>query len=642
MRTVASLIVEAKAKGIEATKRSLRSLGSESKKTERATDGLAKSVKNLVGAYVGIGTAVAGFRQFINVNRQFQVLQSTLKVATGSAEAASAKFKELNEFAANTPFQLTEVTEAFIKLKNFGLDPSEAALTSYGNTVSALGKPLEQLVEAVADAVTGEFERLKEFGIKSKKEGDNVSFTFKGVTTTIKNSSQEIQKYLQDIGNTDFAGAVTERMKTLDGAISNLQQNWTNLWANEEAVSGITSSVNELANTMGKPDVQAGFANLTTAIATLANWTVGGGSAAINNLTLLGKNIGSMLGNVDQNDLVLLQDRIATLQNSIGRRESLGLGDWTPGTQKRKEELAELKKQEEFLLRAIRNRMFVEQQTQKRAVDSALEEGMSADLFGSNFKGGKKPLGIVGAGGSSSEKEDLEKTTDLIFEYTTGLEKARMEYERNMQEIKDSEGTLEQKRKAMELLTDAYNEEKQSIYERSDAYKEWADQVQEQADKEAEALQKALDEWNQYKDGVKGVFEEIFTSARSMSDIGDILGKKLLGNIAEKASGEASDIFSGLVGKTGGASGWLGKLGSLFFDEGGYIPSGGVGIVGERGPEIVRGPANVTSRKDTAKQLGNTFNISLPGVTNKKDAFEARGQIERAMVMAMSKAGRYA
>ncbi|MBV1952705.1 MAG: hypothetical protein KUG64_10995, partial [Cycloclasticus sp.] len=35
------------------------------------------------------------------------------------------------------------------------------------------------------------------------------------------------------------------------------------------------------------------------------------------------------------------------------------------------------------------------------------------------------------------------------------------------------------------------------------------------------------------------------------------------------------------------------------FDEGGKIPSGSFGIVGEFGPEFVRGPANVTSRKDT-------------------------------------------
>lgn len=48
------------------------------------------------------------------------------------------------------------------------------------------------------------------------------------------------------------------------------------------------------------------------------------------------------------------------------------------------------------------------------------------------------------------------------------------------------------------------------------------------------------------------------------------------------------------------------------FDDGGNIPSGQWGIVGEIGPEIVHGPASVTSRVDTAKALaggggGNTY-----------------------------------
>jgi hypothetical protein len=40
------------------------------------------------------------------------------------------------------------------------------------------------------------------------------------------------------------------------------------------------------------------------------------------------------------------------------------------------------------------------------------------------------------------------------------------------------------------------------------------------------------------------------------------------------------------------------------FDQGGNIPAGQWGIAGERGPEIVQGPAHVTSRADTAKMLG--------------------------------------
>ncbi|EXU76023.1 phage tail tape measure protein, partial [Erwinia mallotivora] len=37
------------------------------------------------------------------------------------------------------------------------------------------------------------------------------------------------------------------------------------------------------------------------------------------------------------------------------------------------------------------------------------------------------------------------------------------------------------------------------------------------------------------------------------------------------------------------------------YDTGGYIPSGQTGIVGENGPELINGPANVTSRRRTAR-----------------------------------------
>ena len=39
------------------------------------------------------------------------------------------------------------------------------------------------------------------------------------------------------------------------------------------------------------------------------------------------------------------------------------------------------------------------------------------------------------------------------------------------------------------------------------------------------------------------------------------------------------------------------------YDKGGTIPAGSYGIAGERGPEIIQGPASVVSRKETAALL---------------------------------------
>lgn len=179
---------------------------------------------------VTAAAALATLKKLIDVQREFDRLNAGLVTATGSAERAQMAFAALQEFAAKTPFDLAQTTEAFTKLVNFGLDPSERALASYGNTASALGKDLSQLVEAVADATTGEFERLKEFGIKAGKEGDKLALTFRGTTTRIGNNAREIEQFLIALGENEFAGNMAARAATLDGAISNLGDTWDGLF----------------------------------------------------------------------------------------------------------------------------------------------------------------------------------------------------------------------------------------------------------------------------------------------------------------------------------------------------------------------------------------------------------------------------
>lgn len=189
-----------------------------------------QSAMNTVGALFA-GVSIGAFAgKLVSVEREFGTLNASLITVTGSAREADKAFSLLTNFAATTPFSLQEVTAAFIKLKALGMDPSAEALRSYGNTASAMGKSLNQMIEAVADAATGEFERLKEFGIRAQSEGNRVTLTFRGVSTNIGKNAAEIEAYLRRIGDVDFAGAMDARAKTLDGAISNLGDSWDSLF----------------------------------------------------------------------------------------------------------------------------------------------------------------------------------------------------------------------------------------------------------------------------------------------------------------------------------------------------------------------------------------------------------------------------
>lgn len=221
--------------------------------TERGIAGLTSGFGKLASAAAWLASISAAMNKLVSTARQFDQLNAGLLTMTGSSENAAIAFAELEKFAAKTPYTLDQSVQGFTKLVALGLNPSQRAMESYGNTAAAMGKDLSQMIEAVADAATGEFERLKEFGIKSKQQGDKVSFTFQGVTTTVGKNAAEIEGYLQSLGENQFAGAMANRMNTLDGALSNLQDSWDGLFrsissqgAGQEIEQGVRVAIGAL------------------------------------------------------------------------------------------------------------------------------------------------------------------------------------------------------------------------------------------------------------------------------------------------------------------------------------------------------------------------------------------------------------
>lgn len=206
-------------------------------KTTKKTGGLSKSIardmtKMAAGIFAvdrAMSAAASAARRMVQDVSDFQRMSVELKVATGSAIQAEAAFSMLQETAKKLPTSLKDLTTGFVRLKNMGLDASESSLISFSNTAAAMGKSLKQFVEAVADANTREFERLKEFGILARNEGDKIRFVFRGVTTEVNNSSKDIVKFLTDIGQTEFAGAATEQIDTLESRFTKLSDAIFNL-----------------------------------------------------------------------------------------------------------------------------------------------------------------------------------------------------------------------------------------------------------------------------------------------------------------------------------------------------------------------------------------------------------------------------
>jgi hypothetical protein len=177
-----------------------------------------------VGAVVNFGKAV------LDTTAQFQKFGAVLSNTLGSNSEAQLALSQITKFASETPFAVDELTGAFVKLANQGFRPTIQELTALGDLAASTGKSFDQLAEAVLDAQVGEFERLKEFGVRAKVSGDNVTFTFKGVETQVKKTDEAIRGYILSLGEAEgVSGAMAKISETVGGKISNLGDNVTQL-----------------------------------------------------------------------------------------------------------------------------------------------------------------------------------------------------------------------------------------------------------------------------------------------------------------------------------------------------------------------------------------------------------------------------
>lgn len=250
---------------------------------QQSLNGLQNSLNNQSGwKSVAAGTAIAtagmaafsiaiekvkeAFIQMVSVQREFDKINNALITVTGSAENAAPVFDALVNFAKTSPYDLQQTANAFIRLTDYGLDPSEKALRAYGDMASAKSKDLMLLIEGVADATQNEFIRLREFGIKSKQEGDNVTFTYQNQSKTVKRTAKNISEYILEIAS-QYSGSSERLSKTLEGQMTALGDTYNQMLLSisqsgvgdvlKSAVSGLSDFLSSITDIFKSGEVNA-------------------------------------------------------------------------------------------------------------------------------------------------------------------------------------------------------------------------------------------------------------------------------------------------------------------------------------------------------------------------------------------------
>lgn len=382
---------------------------------------MTADVKNMMaGMFAGISVSAA-VGKLIAVQREFDGLNASLETITGSTVAAKKEFDWIKTFAAQTPYSINEVTQAFIALKAFGLDASEKTLRSFSNTATVLRKDLIQFIEAVADASNNNYERLQEFGIVARTMGDKVTITFQGMTKVIENNSKEIIKSLTDIGNHNFAGATEKRMNSLDGAIRNLSNSWDQFWLNisQKGIGNFMAdqvrkaaealeNFNKIINLLNAQNRQNGF-NQTPA-ASEGNW-----------ITELGQGLSEAYIVIDtaQKQAMAIAEGYGTAINALLRGN---IDDYNLATKMMDEDIEKLKRDSAAALSAVQN--YKTQNVPIAKYDVTYPTNKTT-------VGGETPEQIKAKTEAEKQRLQVEKEVKAIYDSTrTAAEKLAIELDR--------------------------------------------------------------------------------------------------------------------------------------------------------------------------------------------------------------------
>lgn len=217
--------------GLMAIERSARAAGRGVMWMVGKAGGLALQGAKWAAAGAGVlgGFFTAGV---IGLASQFEQFQVILENTEGSSDRARKAMSWVKDFAETTPYEIDKVMEAFVQLRAYGMDPMNGTMRSLGNMASGMGLDILQAVEMMADAQTGEFERLKTFGIRASKEGEQATFTYvkngKEIRKTVAMNATAINKAIRDIADDNFAGMMDRQSRTLLGLWRNLKDKFAN------------------------------------------------------------------------------------------------------------------------------------------------------------------------------------------------------------------------------------------------------------------------------------------------------------------------------------------------------------------------------------------------------------------------------
>lgn len=215
---------------------------------DKTFSSISKSVKSLTKTVAGVAATYVSAKALADVGKSalesasgLEGYRSTLNVVLKDQQKAAKMMAWAVEFANKTPFETDSVVEATVRLQSYGIE-AQKVMTQIGDMAGVMNKDLMQAVEAVADAQTGELERLKEFGITKAMIIAKGAELYKN-QTIVNNKGQIVdqQKFndaLFALMEERFKGGMEIQAKSYKGLMSTISGVWKTGLAQMAGISG--------------------------------------------------------------------------------------------------------------------------------------------------------------------------------------------------------------------------------------------------------------------------------------------------------------------------------------------------------------------------------------------------------------------
>lgn len=534
--------------------------------------GIAAAAGGALAALGAVNVASSAIEQFTAYERLNVQLQTYL----GSQQAATAEMARLQTLANELPQDLQDIATAFTILTRTGTDTSNETITALSNVATANAKTFEQLGEAVADALTGEFERLKEFGIRVSKEGDQFAVDMGNGHQVIVDSAQEVVDALISMGAEGgrFAGAAAANSETLSQSFSNLQGAVfeASVAFGEGLKPGLQDAVEAITTLIRNNE------ELITSIGEGLGAAISGAVGFIQTLIDLFSSTGEesgILGEIFNDVLVPAFEILQTLLGTLFEAFQPVLEAALPVMATLLEGLGEVV--DRIIVPAIQ--AFADLLVQLFEFLAPIYETalpIMVDLMGSLAE----TVQTVVVGAFNALVTILETVQGWISSTVEMIGNA-------ITRIRDMAGAVSE---TVGGMRDSVAESAQGVY---DDVTGWFGSLYDRVVGNSiipDMVSGVLAEFDFMNTGLGRTMQSIFNTVTSAFN--NIMSR--VSDYTTRIRNSLSNIGGGLRSGFGTATSRISDFFAGFFENGGMIPAGQFGIVGERGPEMISGPAQVT------------------------------------------------